>query len=300
MRTIALYGRTIEEGAFPSINQLLSGLKSRSVKLLCEQSFYQSLTQKYGCTGMFDDVFTLADFKQKGAELLLSVGGDGTFLHAVHYVCNTSIPLLGMNIGRLGFLADFSTDEIETAVDLLAGDNYKMEKRSLLNVKLHGGDMEGYHYAMNEVSVQKTDTSSLINIYSYVDSEYLTNYWADGLIVATPTGSTAYSLSSGGPIISPSCRCILLTPLCAHNLGVRALVVPSATNVRLKIMSRSRDFLLSLDSQTYILSDKIEVEIFYGASEINMLHFPNHSFYKTLREKLHWGEDKRNDNFYVL
>lgn len=294
MKRIAIYGKNINEAFFPAFRELVKGLKAKGTELTGESGFVKLLESEYPIEGWFDGLFSQDDLAEQGAEMLLSIGGDGTFLHSLLYVKDSGIPVLGINSGRLGFLANVPEEEIGLAVEYISGDRYEVEPRSLLRLEAEGEEFPGFQYGLNEVTVQKTDTSSLLRIHAYVDDIYLTTYWADGLIVATPTGSTAYSLSGGGPIVSPECRNIILTPVCPHNLSVRALVVPDTAVIRLEIESRSGDFMLSLDSGITRMKDKCRLKIMAAPFKLNVVRFPGHPYYETLRNKLGWGEDKRN------
>ncbi|GHV68587.1 NAD kinase [Bacteroidia bacterium] len=334
---IGIFGKEIEQDFFLYLEKMLCGLKERGVELLCEEAFARFLSSKAERKGVFegrfDDFFNQDDIADKHINLLLSVGGDGTFLHSVRYAQISDAPVLGLNTGRLGFLANLSVTAIEASLAQIAAGEYATEERELLKVRVTrkedrkstdiganksantsvdtGVDKSagtgtgtgagtstdvGVYYVLNEVSVQKTEVSSLLKVHTYIDDTYLTTYWSDGLIVATPTGSTAYSLSGGGPIIAPGCKNILLTPLCAHNLSVRSLVLGNDVAVRLKVDSRSGDYRLTLDSLTMTLSDDCELEIVAGVAGgvVKTVKLPHTDFYTTLREKLGWGEDIRN------
>lgn len=294
MKRVAVYGKNINDVFYPYLRKLLEGLKARNVMLAGEEGFVGLLEKTYGCGCFFDDRFSESSLAEKDADLLLSIGGDGTFLDTVSYVKDSGIPVLGINSGRLGFLANVSCAEIEAAIDYICTGEYEMEQRSLVGLQVERGCFPGFAFGLNEVSVQKTDHSSLLRIHAYVDGVYLTTYWADGLIVATPTGSTAYSLSGGGPIVSPECRVIILTPVCPHNLSMRPLIVPDRMEIRIVVEGRSGEFNLSVDSRTESVKDGCTIRITSGDLKINVVRFPGHNYYETLRNKLGWGEDKRN------
>ncbi len=226
--------------------------------------------------------------------MLLSIGGDGTFLDSVVYVKDSEVPILGVNSGRLGFLANVRADEIEKAVECITTGCYTTEQREMLALQIDNKNLPGYDYALNEVGVLKAATSSLLNIHAYIGEVYLTAYWADGLVVSTPTGSTAYSLSGGGPIVSPDCRNLILTPICPHNLSMRPLVVPDNAEITLQVESRSGDFVLSMDSRIRKLEDKHRLKIRTNGHRIKVVTLEGHNYYETLRNKLMWGEDRRN------
>lgn len=295
MRRVAVYGKSVDAVFYPSLRRLLEGLKERGVVLSGEEGFAGLLERVYGDGHFFDTLFSVSSLRENGADLLLSIGGDGTFLDTVLYVRDSGIPVLGINCGHLGFLANVSVGEIDAAIDYISAGKYDTEQRSLVGLQVEGDGFPGFHFGLNEVSIQKTDRSSLLRIHAYVDEVYLTTYWADGLIVATPTGSTAYSLSGGGPIVSPECRAIVLTPVCPHNLSMRALVVPERAAIRIEVEGRSGEFMLSVDSRAKKMKDSCTVRIAAGDFKMNVVKFPGHNYYETLRNKLGWGEDKRNE-----
>ncbi len=200
-----------------------------------------------------------------------------------------------VNTGRLGFLAAVSSGDAERAVQYIIDRKYERRERRLIRLKADGRDFPDFSYGLNEVGIHKTEGSSMLKIHAYIGEIYLTTYWADGLVIATPTGSTAYSLSGGGPIVNPECRNFILTPVCPHNLTMRSLVVPDDVTIRLKVESRAGEFTLSLDSRMRKMKDSMEVEVTAGAFGIEVAHLPEYNYYETLRNKLGWGEDKRNN-----
>lgn len=293
-RAVAVYGKTIQEAFFPYLCRMLERLEKEGVKVDCESAFADFLATRFGYRGIFRQQYGREEGPARDTSLLLSTGGDGTFLDAVLYVRDSGIPILGINTGRLGFLATISVDETEWAAECICNGRYTTEPRDLIRLDVKNGDFPGFNYGLNEVSVHKTEVSSMLKIHAFIGDTYLTTYWADGLIVSTPTGSTAYSLSGGGPIVSPDCRNIILTPVCPHNLTMRSLVVPDDAVVRLKIEGRSGEFILSLDSRTERVKDECELEIATGDFRIQTVKLPGHNYYDTLRNKLGWGEDVRN------
>ncbi|WP_251623169.1 NAD kinase [Odoribacter lunatus] len=295
MRRVAVYGKNVNKEFYSYLKTLLNELVKKGVWLMGEEGFVDLLEREFDCRDFFQDTFSKKSLKFKEVDLLLSIGGDGTFLDTLLYVGNSEIPVLGINSGHLGFLANVSVSEINLAVDYICSGHYEIEQRSLVRLQVEGSGFLGFDYGLNEVSIQKTEHSSLLRIHAYVDDIYLTTYWADGLIIATPTGSTAYSLSGGGPIISPECRAIVLTPVCPHNLSMRSLVIPDTAVLRLEVEGRSGEFLLSLDSRTERVKDNCSIRVIAGDFRMNIIKFPGHNYYETLRNKLGWGEDKRNE-----
>ena len=292
--TVAIYGRSIEPEFFPYLKRLVEGLERKGVGMVCEEKFAALLSGNYGYEPKFLNCFGRCTLIKEEVELLLSVGGDGTFLDSVIYVKDSGVPVLGVNSGHLGFLANVPVEEIEDAVDFIAAGKYEVEQRDMLQLEVEGQRIADFDYALNEVGVLKAATSSLLKIHAYIGENYLTTYWADGLVVATPTGSTAYSLSGGGPIVSPECRNIILTPICPHNLTIRPLVVPNTAEVRLKVEGRSGEYVLCMDSRIRKMTDGQELKICTGSQKINVVKLPRHNYYDTLRNKLMWGEDGRN------
>ncbi len=293
---VAIFGRSINEDFLPYLKGLVNELKARGGVVIGEEGFMRFLEEKYNYSGAFDTGFNRNNLLVNRPELLLSIGGDGTFLDSAVYVKDSGIPILGVNTGRLGFLANVSVSEISQAVEAICSGNYSVEKREILCLEVDGKILPGFDFALNEVSVLKTETSSLLKIHAYIGEVYLTTYWADGLIVATPTGSTAYSLSGGGPIVSPDCNNIILTPVCPHNLSMRPLVVPGSAVIRLVVEGRAGEFVLSMDSRVKRMEDNRELRVCAGNSVINVVKLAPHNYYETLRNKLMWGEDKRNGN----
>lgn len=227
-------------------------------------------------------------------DYLITIGGDGTFIEAITNPKPIDTPTLGINTGRLGFLADISPSEIQEAIDCLNSGDVTVEKRALLKAELIPHQSIEFPFALNEVAILKRDTSSMIRIESYINDAFLTNYWADGLIIATPTGSTAYSMSAGGPILTPDSENFIITPIAPHNLSNRPLVIPDNQTISLKIESRDKKFLVSFDSVSYAIEDKLEIKIQKAENFANVVKLKKHNFYQTIRNKLMWGIDKRN------
>ena len=221
------------------------------------------------------------------------LGGDGSFLKAISEFEHLNVPFVGINTGRLGFLADISPDEVASAIDAMAANQFIVEKRPLLALQPKISEIK-HPFALNEITVHKCDSSSMIVIHTYIDDKYLASYWADGLIIATPTGSTAYSMSAGGPILSPASQNIIITPIASHNLTVRPLVIPDYSTIRITVESREQNYMLSLDSTSVVLSNPSEITISKAERSVSLIKFDGHGFFSTLRNKLMWGADKRN------
>ncbi len=231
---------------------------------------------------------------QSGIDLSLSIGGDGTFIENVKFIRDSQVPILGINTGRLGFLSNTSKNRIDESIDLIKDKKYTHQKRSLIKVDTTNNIFGEDNFAINEITLQKKDTSSMITVHASLGEKYLNSYWADGVIVSTPSGSTAYNLSCGGPIITPGCQVHILTPIAPHNLNVRPIVVPDHMNIKLKIEGRNRSHLISLDGKSHSIKQDDEVIIQKADYMINVIKFNDNNFLDTIRNKMNWGEDKRN------
>ena len=229
-------------------------------------------------------------------DLLISIGGDGTFLRSIEYVKNNNIPILGINTGRLGFLASTKKENIEKSIEKIFNKKFKIEERSLIKVSLENDKQldSQFPYALNEISVVRKDTTSMVNINTSLNGIHLNSYWSDGLIVSTPTGSTGYSLSCGGPVISPSSESLVLTPISPHNLNARPLVISDCTKISISVSGREEYHLLSVDSNVYTVKNETKILVEKSDFNIKVANLNNYNFYKTLKEKLLWGKDKRN------
>ena len=228
---------------------------------------------------------------------VFSIGGDGTILRSITYVKDSNIPVLGINTGRLGFLTSIQKENIQEAISLINNNKFSIIERTLLEVKSESQNDAFYDYpfALNEITIQRKDTTSLLNISCQINDKYLTNYWSDGLIISTPTGSTGYSLSNGGSIVSPESNVILLNPIAPHNINMRSLVIPDNSKINIDIEGDS-DINLSVDSRMYSVNCSNQIEIFKAEFTIGTVKLDNDNFYKRLREKLFWGQDMRNQN----
>jgi NAD+ kinase len=229
-------------------------------------------------------------------DMLISIGGDGTILRAATLVRDSGVPILGINAGRLGFLATVQKDNIAEFMQFIIDKKYTISKRSLLSLCCSPDNVEiqDINFAMNEICVSRKDTTSMITIETYLNGEYLNSYWADGLIISTPTGSTGYSMSCGGPILTPDVKSLVITPIAPHNLNARPLVIPDETEIRLKVSGREEHYLVSLDSRITSIKNETLLVIKKTPFQINMVEIPGETFLKTLRNKLFWGEDRRN------
>lgn len=290
---VAVFGRKITKQNLEFYNEFLGILKDFGWNPVFEKNLKQQLVLKDGLPENVDEFTDYLDL-QSGIDLSISVGGDGTFIENVKFVRDSNVPVLGINTGRLGFLANISKSKLEEAMHMVHEKQYVHQKRSLLKVitesKLFGED----NYAINELTLQKKDTSSMITVHASLDGKYLNSYWADGLIISTPTGSTAYNLSCGGPIVTPGCQVHILTPIAPHNLNVRPMVVPDHMPIELSIEGRSRTYLASLDGKSVSIKQGEKVVIEKASFMINVIKFEDNNFLDTIRNKMYWGIDERN------
>ena len=290
---IALFGTNFSENFNKYIQHLINKLESEKVEIFIERFFLNYLEEKIRFKSDVQTFTNHKDLKDK-ADVLFSIGGDGTLLNAISYVRDSNIPILGINTGRLGFISSVAPDQIEQAINDVLNNNYKTNKRTLLSLETSNNLFKNKNFALNEVAVLKKDTSSMIKVDAYVNEEFLNTYWADGLIVSTPTGSTGYSLSCGGPIIAPGTNNIIITPIAQHNLNVRPIVINHNSTIKLKVEDRDQLALVSLDSCSRAFDSSIELTIKKANFKINLIEPQNNSFISTVRQKLMWGIDKRN------
>ncbi|MCG9791476.1 NAD kinase [Flavobacterium algicola] len=292
---IAIYGQYYQDSTEPIILEILNFFSKNKVELVMEERYQETLlehkiiTSKYKTFASHDDI-------NSSYYMLVSIGGDGTILRAATFVRDSGVPILGINAGRLGFLATVQKENISDFLQLVINRKHTLSKRTLLSLTCTptNKSLQDINFAMNEVSVSRKDTTSMITIDTYLNGEYLNSYWADGLIISTPTGSTGYSLSCGGPILTPDTTSLVITPISPHNLNARPLVIPDNTEIRLKVSGREENYLVSLDSRITSVGNESILSIKKTPFQINMIEIPNETFLKTLRSKLLWGEDKRN------
>ena len=291
---IAVYGPLYNERSKSTIQTLIEYLKNRDAKIVFEKNFHASILSDSDIdlnTYLFD-TFEVLD---ASFDLLISIGGDGTILRAITFVKDLTIPIVGINTGRLGFLATIQMNTIQKAMDEIFDGNYRISKRSLLTIAVDTKDTTfDLDFALNEIAVSRKNTTSMISVETWLDDEYLTSYWADGLIVSTPTGSTGYSLSCGGPVIIPESDSFVLTPIAPHNLNARPLVISSDKVIKLKVSGREEQHLVSLDSRINTLENNTTITIQKSPFCIHMIELREDSFLETLRKKLLWGADPRN------
>ena len=289
-KKFVLFGNIYQAKKSAHVLRLLSILGKYQAEVYIEKEFHQFLTKEQKMDIHSANVFDRNDFD---ADMVLSMGGDGTFLKAASYVGNKNIPILGINTGRLGFLADVSPEEMEETFEDIYKGNYKIEDRSVLQVTSEGQPLKGYACGLNEIAVLKRDSSSMIAIHTSINGAYLTTYQADGLVIATPTGSTAYSLSVGGPVIVPHSNTIAITPVAPHSLNVRPIVINDDWEITLDVESRSHNYLIAIDGRSETCREGTRLTIRKADYYIKVVKRPNHVFFHTLRDKMMWGADGR-------
>ena len=292
---VAVFGRFYNEATSTSVETLFNYLVKKDADAYIETEFYNLINDKPHNIKDFES-FKTFDTLNASFDLLVSIGGDGTILRAITFVKSIDIPIIGINTGRLGFLATIQVDAIQHAIQNIIDGKYKISERSLLSIETtpENSDITSLNFALNEIAVSRKNTTSMITVETYLDDEYLTSYWSDGLIVSTPTGSTGYSLSCGGPVITPGTNSFVLTPIAPHNLSARPLVIPDSTEIQLRVNGREEQHLVSLDSRIATLDNGTLIKIKKADFKIKMIDLFDESFLDTLRKKLLWGEDKRN------
>jgi NAD+ kinase len=289
---VALHGLALKTEYFLKVKSLFSVLAKFKFETFVTKQFEKQLSAFPDLKSKFRVLENKAEMSQM--DLMISIGGDGTLLDTVCQVGSLEIPILGLNTGRLGFLATVATDTIEEAINFLAEGNFQLESRTLISLDSSKSLFGRHSFALNEFTIHKRDTSSMITVHTYINGKYLNSYWADGLIIATPTGSTGYSLSCGGPLISPEAKNFVITPVSPHNLNVRPIIVSDESEISFTIEGRSEKFLISLDSRSTSISSEVKLLVKKENFEAKLIKLPNYHFFDTLREKLNWGFDMRN------
>ena len=292
---VAIYGQYYQNSTEPIIKDIFVFFNRNSVEMVIESEFLAMLYDRKIVEKQYK-TFSSHTELDGSFDMLISIGGDGTMLRAATLVRDSGIPLLGVNAGRLGFLASVQKENIANFLQLVIEKKYTISPRSLLSLNCipENEDISELNFALNEISVSRKDTTSMITIETDLNDEYLNSYWADGLIIATPTGSTGYSMSCGGPILTPHVESFVITPIAPHNLNARPLVIPDSTEIRLRVSGREEFYLVSLDSRIASVRNESVLTIKKTPYKINMVEIMGETFLKTLRNKLLWGEDKRN------
>lgn len=292
---VGIYGQFYHSDSGKYIEQLLTALDREKIKVVIEKNFLKlihlnkTVTREYNHFSTFEELDSSFD-------LFFSIGGDGTILKSINYIRDLNIPILGINTGRLGFLATIHKEEIERTIEIILQKKFSISERTVLSIKTdpESDEIGGNNFALNEIAVSRKNTTSMITIETWLNDNYLTSYWADGLIISTPTGSTGYSLSCGGPVIVPTTNALVITPIAPHNLNARPLVIQDSTTIKLKVSGRENFFLVSMDSRIATLSNETVITVKTAPFKISMVQLHEDSFLQTLRKKLLWGEDRRN------
>ncbi|MCS6991919.1 MAG: NAD kinase [Chitinophagales bacterium] len=290
--TVALYCRSIAEADLPVVQRMLELLQHRKFRIFLHKRFYECVSAAVTLPAG-TQVFTTHAEISEHADYLFSLGGDGTLLDTLTLVRDRPIPVAGINLGRLGFLANIGKDEIEATIDALLEGTYVLDRRALLELVTNRPVFDGVNFALNDITLHKKDTSNMILIHTYLNGQFLNSYFADGLIVATPTGSTGYSLSCGGPIVMPDSGNIILTPIAPHNLNVRPMVLSEDSVLSFEVEGRSREFYCTLDSRTETLDASFQIAVKKCGFTMKLIRLRDHHFLDTLRRKLMWGADIR-------
>lgn len=288
----AIFGQNYQGNTEEIVLEVIKILNENNVEIIIEEKFKNSFKNVSG------NITSFATHEEldNSVDVLISIGGDGTILRAVTYVRDKNIPIVGINTGRLGFLATVQIENINLLLNKVINKDFTISKRSLLSLQCtpRNPDLVDLNFALNEVTVSRKDSTSMITIETYLNGEYLTSYWADGLIISTPTGSTGYSLSCGGPVLMPDVNSLVITPIAPHNLNARPLVIPDNTEIELKVTGREEQYLVSLDSRITSVTNETLLKINKTSFQVNMIEFQDEGFLKTIRKKLLWGEDRRN------
>ncbi|UKT62503.1 NAD kinase [Pedobacter mucosus] len=290
---IAIYGRDFNDSVLPYIQEVFDHLKSHNIQPILHHKFKNSL---HGKINLPANTVIFHNHKELSllADVLLSLGGDGTLLDTLSLIRDSNIPVIGINFGRLGFLASINKDAIGSALHALINKEYTLDARSLLTLESENGLFGEENFALNDITIHRRDNSAMMIIHASMNNEFINSYWADGLIIATPTGSTAYSLSCGGPIIYPDSANFVVTPIAPHNLNVRPVVVPDRNSLSFEVEARESKFLVSCDSRTVTVERSVKITIKKASFSINLIRLNNESYLNTLRNKLLWGIDTRN------
>lgn len=292
---VGIYGQFYHENSGKYIQELLDILALENIEVVIEKQFLEIINENKNIKKEYNHFSTFEEL-DKSYDLFFSIGGDGTILKTINYIQNLGIPIAGINTGRLGFLATIQKEEIQDSIQAILNHDFSISERTVLCIETSPETPEigSSSFALNEIAVSRRNTTSMITIDTQLNNEYLTSYWADGLIVSTPTGSTGYSLSCGGPVISPATSALTITPIAPHNLNARPLVIPDDIEIKLKISGREKSFLISMDSRIATVENETIVTIKKAPFTIKLVEMGENAFIKALRKKLLWGEDKRN------
>lgn len=289
----AIYSRVMEEGQIKDVQLFFDELTNQKIEPVIYQYFYEQISGKIGLPAD-TKTFSLSEHLTDEVEFIISLGGDGTLLDTITLVRDKDISIMGINFGRLGFLASIGREDVQTSVKAIAKRSYIIDKRTMIHLDADLPLFGNVPYALNEFSVHKRDIDPMIKIHTYLNGEFLNTYWADGLIVATPTGSTGYSLSCGGPIVFPDSGSFVITPVAPHNLNVRSIIVPDDNIISFEVESRSENIICSLDSRREIVGKNVQLAVRKESFPANLVRLSENNFLQTIHNKLTWGLDKRN------
>jgi NAD+ kinase len=290
---VAVYGKQFQDDVTPFVLELFQELEKVQMEVIVYEPFYNFLSKQMNLN-LFLGTYNSYEELKNGVDLFVSIGGDGTILDATTIIRDSEIPIIGVNTGRLGFLADIAKNEIPKTIKQLVNKRFTIDRRVMLKLETDCCIFGDLNFALNEVTISRKDTTSMITISTYINNQFLNSYWADGLIIATPTGSTGYSLSCGGPIVMPGSNNFIITPIAPHNLNVRPLVISDEYTIKVKVEGRENQFLVALDSRIESLESGVELIISKERFKTKMIETDTQDFSSTLRNKLLWGLDKRN------
>jgi len=294
MKTIAIYGRSFDPKDKLYIQTILSQIENYNGKICVYEDFYKLIKNDFKINNFIGTFKNKSEIKDS-IDYFISIGGDGTLLDTITLVENSNIPIMGVNVGKLGFLSSTSAEDVNLAIDSLFKQNYIISERTLLSIKkIENSKMPEINYALNDITISKKDSNAMINIHAYVDDVFLNSYWADGLIVATPTGSTAYSLSCSGPILTPNSSSFIINAIAPHNLSVRPIIIPDNSKIKLVLEGSSQLSNLTLDSKTYTIKNSSKIYIEKEKFKIKLVNMHENDFFQVIRDKLMWGSDIRN------
>ncbi len=290
---VALFGKAYTDNQKVYLQIIIDELTKREADICIYEPYFKAIEGKLKLNGNISYFNTNKDIR-KSVDMLFSVGGDGTMLDTVPIVRNSGIPILGINLGRLGFLSSVSKNEIVNAIDSVFKGDYYIDKRALLQLSEPKKLFGNVNYALNDLTIYRNNATALIVVHVFVDDKFLNSYWGDGLIVSTPTGSTAYTMSVGGPIVTPGSKNFIIAPIASHNLTVRPIVLQDSSTIKIKIEGREDKYLMTMDSRHSAISKDDEIIIKRCSFNVNLVQMKNKNFYSTIRDKLHWGVDYRN------
>lgn len=291
---IAIYGRQFNNSVLPFVQQVFDSLSHHDIETFVYDKYNHFISGKIFFPKKFQIFKNYHDLISAKVDVVISLGGDGTLLDTVTLICDSNIPVIGINFGRLGFLASINKNDIASAIQSLVNKEFTLDKREQISIESELNLFGNENFALNDITIHKRDTSAMMIVHAYLNGDFLNSYWADGLIVATPTGSTAYSLSCGGPIIFPGSGNMVVTPISPHNLNVRPIVLSDSNILSFEIEGRSSKYLLTCDSRTEVIDNSIKIKVKKADFVINLIRLNNENYLSTLRNKLLWGIDTRN------